>query len=135
MKNPGEEIRKGDTIITLIQNGKQLNIKSPVSGIISQQNEKLVTNAAIINDCPYSEGWVYVIEPTNWFREIQFLFMAEKFKKWLISEFTRLKDFLSQTQNMPLVLQEGGELKEAVLADHRPEVWEDFQSNFIDTAL
>ncbi|PKP34748.1 MAG: hypothetical protein CVU00_05515 [Bacteroidetes bacterium HGW-Bacteroidetes-17] len=135
MKNPGEEIRKGDTIITLMQNGKQLNIKSPVSGIISQQNEKLITNAAIINECPYSEGWIYVIEPTNWFREIQFLFMAEKFKKWLISEFTRLKDFLSQTQNMPLVLQEGGELKEAVLADHRPEVWEDFQSNFIDTAL
>lgn len=135
MKNPGEEIRKGDTIITLVQNGKQLNIKSPVSGIISQQNEKLITNAAIINECPYSEGWIYVIEPTNWFREIQFLFMAEKFKKWLISEFTRLKDFLSQTQNMPLVLQEGGELKEAILADHRPEVWEDFQSNFIDTAL
>jgi len=141
MRNIGDEIRKGDPIITLIQNGKQLNIKSPVSGIISQLNEKLITNAAIINDCPYSEGWVYVIEPTNWFREIQFLFMAEKFKSWLIFEFTRLKDFLSNAQilnenkSVQLILQEGGELKEAILADSRPEVWEDFQSNFIDTTL
>lgn len=141
MRKLGEEIRKGEPIITLIQNGKQINIKSPVSGIVSQLNEKLVTDPAIINDCPYSEGWIYVIEPTNWFREIQFLFMAEKFKAWLMFEFTRLKDFLSNAQilnenkNEQLILQEGGELKEAILADHRPEVWEDFQTNFIDSTL
>ena len=32
-----------------------------------------------------------------------------------------------------VVLQDGGVIKEGVLSDFGPEVWEDFQSNFLDT--
>jgi hypothetical protein len=31
------------------------------------------------------------------------------------------------------MLQEGGELRDGILADLGPEVWEDFQTNFIDS--
>jgi hypothetical protein len=30
------------------------------------------------------------------------------------------------------MLQDGGEIKDGVLSDLSPEVWEDFQTNFID---
>jgi hypothetical protein len=33
-----------------------------------------------------------------------------------------------------IVLQDGGELKDNVLSDLGPEVWEDFQTRFIDTS-
>ena len=33
-----------------------------------------------------------------------------------------------------IILQDGGELSDNVLADLSPEVWEDFQNNFIDTS-
>ncbi|HUS86161.1 MAG TPA: substrate-binding domain-containing protein, partial [Bacteroidales bacterium] len=72
MKNPGEKIRKGKQILSIIQNGKQLNIYTPVSGTIKEQNKALDTNTSVINSSPYSEGWVYMIEPTNWLKEIQF---------------------------------------------------------------
>jgi len=67
--------------------------------------------------------------------------MAEKYKLWLQDEFIRLKDFLSTSvrsnENVyaHLVLQDGGELTDHILADLDPEVWEDFQTNFIDTSI
>ena len=138
MKETGEKVRKGEKILTLIQDGKQLNIYAPISGIIKGQNQILVANASAINSSPYSHGWVYLIEPKNWVREIQFLFMGEKYKEWLSDEFTRLKDFFAATVKANtavyahIVLQDGGELTDNVLADLGPEVWEDFQTHFID---
>jgi hypothetical protein len=32
------------------------------------------------------------------------------------------------------MLQDGGELSDNVLAELEPKVWEDFQTNFIDTS-
>lgn len=139
MKIPGERIKKGDKIMSIIQKGKQLNIYSPISGIIREQNTALLGDSSALNLAPYSDGWVYEIEPTNWLKEIQQLFMGNKYQNWLKSEFTRLKDFMAVSlsnrtvEHAHLVLQDGGELKDWVLEECGPEVWEDFQTNFIDT--
>ncbi|MCX6223699.1 MAG: hypothetical protein NTV01_02940 [Bacteroidia bacterium] len=36
MKKPGEKIKKGEHILTIVQNGKRLNICAPLSGIIQK---------------------------------------------------------------------------------------------------
>ena len=139
MKDPGEKIKKGDMLFSIIQSGKQLNLYSPVSGTIKKQNETLLDDSSQINSSPYTQGWVYMIEPTNWFGEIQFMVRSEKHKKWIANEFSRVKDFLAATLNprsleyAHVVFQDGGVLKDGVLADFGPEVWEDFQTNFLDT--
>ncbi|HZK93896.1 MAG TPA: hypothetical protein VFC67_06780 [Prolixibacteraceae bacterium] len=138
MRKAGEKIKKGDQLFCIIQKGKQLNIYAPISGTIKTQNETLTTNSSLLNSAPYEEGWIYTIEPTNWLLEIQFLTMADKYKTWLTDEFSRLKDFFAavlKTNNAEysvITLQDGGALKDNVLADFGPEVWEDFQTKFID---
>lgn len=140
MKNTGEKVRKGEVILTVIRDGKQLNIYAPISGIIREQNNRLLSNTALLNTSTFLEGWVYVIEPMNWVREIQFLFMGEKYTEWLSDEFTRLKDFFAESVRSNtevythIILQDGGEITDNVLADMGPEVWEDFQTKFIDTS-
>lgn len=139
LKNPGDKIKKGEVVISLIQKGKKLDIKAPVSGTIKELNKNLQSDASLINFSPYNDAWIYLIEPTNWLREIQFMLMAEKFKTWLRSEFTRLKDFIAIIQKdtstkAQIIFQEGGELKSGLLEDLGPEVWEDFQSFFIETS-
>ncbi len=140
MKQPGEQIRKGEPALVLIQNGKQLTINSPVSGTIKFKNMNLLEESSLSNYSPVHEGWIYAIEPSNWLRESQFLFMAEKYKEWLKDEFTRLKDFIAfnkQTRNNEfahLILQDGGELTDNVLAEFGPDVWEEFQIKFINTS-
>jgi glycine cleavage system H lipoate-binding protein/ABC-type phosphate transport system substrate-binding protein len=140
MKPVGVKIKKGGPLLTIIQKGKHLTIYSPVSGTIKAYNDSLITNSSALNSTPYCDGWVYSIEPTNWLREIQFLSMSEKYKVWLKEEFLRLKDFIAAAINPDtpeyahVVLQDGGALKDSILADLGPEVWEDFQIKFIDTA-
>jgi glycine cleavage system H lipoate-binding protein len=138
MKNPGEKIKKGDLLISIIQSGKQLNMYAPVSGIIQKNNESLPGKSSELNTSPYSEGWVYKIEPSNWLKEIQLLEMADQYKKWLNTEFSRVKDFLAVTlkpdspEYAHVVLQDGGVIKEGVLSDFGPEIWEEFQTTFLD---
>lgn len=140
MKEPGERVRKGEKILTIVREGKQLNIYAPISGIIKEQNTSLLSDSTIINTSPFAEGWVYLIEPTNWVREIRFLFMGEKYTEWLEDEFMRLKDFFAASTKLKgmlqpqVILQDGGELTDHLLADMGPEVWEDFQIKFINTS-
>jgi glycine cleavage system H lipoate-binding protein/ABC-type phosphate transport system substrate-binding protein len=140
MKEAGEKVRKGETIMTIMREGKQLNIYAPISGTILVQNEILLEDSAVINSSPFFKGWVYQIEPKNWLRETQFMLMGERYTDWLRDEFTRLKDFITASirkDNLVyehVILQDGGELTDNVLAELGPEVWEDFQTHFIDTS-
>jgi glycine cleavage system H lipoate-binding protein/ABC-type phosphate transport system substrate-binding protein len=138
MKKNGTRVQKGDQILSLIQNGKHLDLYAPVSGIIREHNTVLETNSGIINTSPYREGWVYRIEPTNWHRENQLLFYADKYRQYLTQEFTRLKDFMAAVltsgnkEYSHVILQDGGELSDGILSQMGPEVWDDFQTKYID---
>ena len=139
LKSPGERVKKGKYILSIIQEGKQLEVYAPVSGTIKEHNKILETDSSLINSSPYKDGWIYKIEPTNWLKEIQFMILGTKYKEWLKNEFTRLKEFLTEYINpgspkYAYVMQDGGDLKEGVLTDLGPELWEDFQTNFIDAS-
>lgn len=138
LKENGTEVRRGEKILTLVKDGKQLSLYAPLSGTIKSRNNILQKNASLLNSDPYTAGWIYEIEPRNWLREIQFMFMGEGYHVWLKEECSRLKSFfetaLRQDRNEPgyLILQDGGEIKDHVLADLGPEIWEEFQTTFID---
>jgi glycine cleavage system H lipoate-binding protein/ABC-type phosphate transport system substrate-binding protein len=138
MKSPGKKVQKGEQILSIIQNGKQLNLYAPVSGTIIEQNSALEINSSSLNNSPYNDGWIYKIEPSNWIRESQLLFMADRQREFIVKEFARLKDFLMNAfgtatgQYAQVLLQDGGEISDGVLTELGPEIWEDFQTNFID---
>jgi len=139
MKSPGERVKKGTKAVSIIQDGKQLDICAPVSGTIREQNIQLTADSSLLNTSPYADGWIYKIEPVNWLKEVQFLILGNPYKKWLKKEFQRLKEFFTDTlrsdnAGFVHVLQDGGELKEHVLKDLGPELWEDFQTNFMDVS-
>ncbi len=140
LKATGEAVKKGELLLSIIRKGKLLNIYSPISGTITEVNENLETNSSLLNSSPYSDGWVYMIEPTNWGLEIQYLLIAEKYKEALKDEFLRLKDFFSilvkaNSHDFAYVtMQDGGELLDNPLAELGPNVWDDFQTKFIDTS-
>ncbi len=140
LKTAGETVKKGELLLSIIRKGKLLNIYSPISGTITEVNKNLETTSSLLNSSPYSEGWVYMIEPTNWGLEIQYLLIAEKYKEALKDEFLRLKDFfatLIKTNSHDfayVTMQDGGDLLDNPLAELGPNVWDDFQTKFIDTS-
>jgi glycine cleavage system H lipoate-binding protein len=138
MKKPGETVKRGDSLLTLVQNGKRLEIKSPLSGVVREQNEDLMNDASLLNNDPYADGWVMVLEPSSWLSELKFYFMGQVYTDWLKTELVRLKEFftsrlkLDGTKEASLVMQDGGEISAGILESFGPEVWEEFQEGFIN---
>jgi glycine cleavage system H lipoate-binding protein len=138
MKNQGDRVKKGDEIVSIVKNGKQLTLYSPVSGIIKDCNKALESGASVINSSPYEEGWIYRIEPDNWQSENQLLSMTDKHRQFIAGEISKIRDFLadllSTGKDMQglVILQDGGMLSDGILSDLSPEVWEEFQSRFIE---
>jgi glycine cleavage system H lipoate-binding protein len=138
MKNPGDKLKKGDEIVSIVKNGKQLTLYSPVTGVITECNRVLESGASVINSSPYEEGWIYRIEPENWQRENQLLSMTEKHRQFIAGEISKIRDFLAglltdgKVMEASLVLQDGGMLSDGILSDLSPEVWKEFQTKFID---
>jgi glycine cleavage system H lipoate-binding protein/ABC-type phosphate transport system substrate-binding protein len=138
MKSPGEKISRGETLFTIVQQGKKIEIKSPLSGVVLQHNEALLDDASLLNSDPFTAGWVYMLKPLNWRTEMSSFFMGEPYGIWLKAEMARLRDFFAtglkfkDSQMLVPVLQDGGEIREGVLKNLGPEVWEEFQSGFIN---
>lgn len=138
LKSPGEKVRRGDRLASVIQRGKQLDIISPVSGTIISRNEKLMNNTGILHTSPYADGWIYGIEPENWLNESRLMITASKYTAQIREEFGRIRDFLAsftganEVRLAHVVLQDGGELREGLLEEFGPEVWEEFQTRFMN---
>lgn len=140
MKESGEKVKKGEPFLQLVRDGKQLQLYAPVSGVIRNSNEKLVKDPAILNASPYSEGWIYSLEPQNWTKEAVLLYFAEKYRCWISNEWTRMKEFLAMIlkpqspEFSHVVMQDGGVIREGFLSELGPKEWEEFQVNFLDSA-
>jgi len=137
LKSPGEFIYKGELLTQIDQNGKILNIFSPISGKVLNTNPELNDNPGMLIQDPYGIGWIYKIKPSDWVAETKSYYLAEDATKWSAMEIERFKDFLASstskytTEQSMLVLQDGGELRNNILSEMPSEIWNDFQESFL----
>jgi len=139
LKDPDTMIRKGELLAKIDQNGRQLNVYSPISGIIQESNSDLEENPGIFRDDPYKKGWIYKIMPLDWRNETNSFLLAEDATKWASNEMERLKDFLisgplqkESSEPAMAILQDGGEIREKILTELPDEAWIKFQEEFLD---
>lgn len=57
----GQKIEKGKECSVVESVKAASDIYAPISGEVSRVNEKLQTDASIINRDPYGEGWLYAV--------------------------------------------------------------------------
>jgi len=138
LKNPGDNVNKGDLLAVLVQDSKSLNVFSPISGTIFNTNQVLNLKSNLLIDDPYGKGWIYEIKPSKWVSEIASYYLADDATAWFKKELERYKDFLSinmqklSPATSMVVLQDGGELLENSLSDLPDEIWLDFQKQFLN---
>jgi glycine cleavage system H protein len=138
LKNPGENIRKGDLLTEIDQKGKLLRIYSPISGKILKTNSGLLETPELLSQDPCDKGWIYKIKPSNWIEETQSCYLAEEATNWSNKELVRFKDFMAASagkySSSPAmtILQDGGELRDHVLSELPEEMWSDFQKEFLN---
>lgn len=137
MKQPGEEVSKGEIVAEINQAGKKLNILSPVSGEIIRTNPVLTNSGEKLAEDPYNRGWIMEVKPTNWIADTGGCFFADEAANWFKKEMERFKDFLAvitarqSADPAMIVYQEGGEVRQNVLDGLNQEIWDEFGKNFM----
>jgi glycine cleavage system H protein len=87
----GTRAQSGDPVGSMEAAKMVAPFLAPVSGIIVKRNEVLARTPHLINEHPYDEGWLLVLEPTRWAEESKALlsgahdvqaFLEEELKRY-----------------------------------------------------
>lgn len=138
LHEPGEVIRKGDLLAQIDHEGQALKLFSPISGMVVKTNSLPAENPDMISQDPYSKGWIYKIEPSNWAEETKTYLRGNDASAWTRRELERFKDFIAVSlskhspENQMVTLQDGGELRDNSLSGLPSGVWNDFQKEFLE---
>lgn len=138
LKKTGENVEKGELIAEVNHHDRILKVYSPISGEIIGANHLLTKEPALLNEDPYIKGWMYKVKPFNWVAETNTYFLAGDATDWSVKELERFKDFLAESMkkyspdSSKVILQDGGELRDHILPELPEEVWQDFQTSFLN---
>jgi len=78
---PGTVLRQGDELANVETVKVTVSIPSPVSGTIRQVNEELDASPELVNQDPYGDGWLALIELDSWEADRAGLLTAEEYLK------------------------------------------------------
>jgi len=75
----GTQLKAGDELASVETMKVQMEVASPLSGTVIELNERLEANPELVNEDPYGEGWLAVIEPSAWETERASLMSDEQY--------------------------------------------------------
>ncbi len=61
----GRSVEAGEAIAVVESVKSASDIYAPVSGTVVSVNEALADSPELVNDSPYADGWLFVIEPND----------------------------------------------------------------------
>jgi glycine cleavage system H protein len=62
----GTELTPADLIVNIETIKVDMDVSSPISGTILEINPHMDEAPEVINQDPYGEGWILMVEPSNW---------------------------------------------------------------------
>src|SRR5512132_272674 len=81
----GDPVKKGESFGVVESTKAVSELFSPVSGKVVEVNDPLTDAPETINEDPYEEGWMIVIEPSD-AKEVEALMDAGGYKKFIEEE-------------------------------------------------
>lgn len=140
LKNTGDHVVRGEAISCLEVDGKRLQVYSPISGTVSRINRGTARRFGKTTNSEFTDNWLLKITPDHWEQDREVMYAGKQARSWISKELTRLRDFIAFANHKyfdnaaPVLLQEGGEIDDQLLAQLPPEIWTEFQFEFIDAA-
>lgn len=80
-KDPGDKIKKDDTLATIESVKAAGDVNSPVTGKVIEVNESLVDHPEFLNDDPYEKAWMLKVEISE-MSEVDQLMSAADYEKY-----------------------------------------------------
>ncbi len=81
----GTEVKAGEPFGEVESTKSVSDVYAPVSGRVAQRNEVLIESPQLINEDPYGDGWMILIEPAD-SSELDALLDADEYRSFTHSE-------------------------------------------------
>jgi len=82
LPSAGKEVKTGEVLGNVESVKTVSEVFSPVTGVVSESNDKLTDSPELLNKDPYGQGWVAVVEMSDP-SELSALMSADNYKKLL----------------------------------------------------
>jgi glycine cleavage system H protein len=83
LPNVGKALTQNITFGTVESVKAVSELYSPVSGEVTERNEKLVESPELVNQDPYGAGWIVIVKPSRLPTDLQALLNAEGYVSFL----------------------------------------------------
>jgi glycine cleavage system H lipoate-binding protein len=88
----GEGVFEGATACEFRLNTGQIGVMAPVSGRVIARNERLLEQPGLVNESPYTQGWLLMVRPFDLSSELISLLYGQEARRWLELEVGRIKE-------------------------------------------
>jgi glycine cleavage system H lipoate-binding protein len=114
----GQWIRQGQKLLSIMKNGRKIDMVSPIEGSVSEINEALVGDPEIARKDPYGEGWLVAVQSPDAKTNFRNLMGGALARGWMEEAAARLQ--LRMPQFAGALAQDGGAAVDD-LSVHIPE--------------
>lgn len=130
LPNIGQEVSQGEAGFQVRRNDETAGVLSPIDGIVTHVNNRLLDHPELINESCYENGWLFIIEPTKLRKNLKGLYYGEEAGKHLAEE----KEKLFSMANEDLrIAADGGASVEDIFEELGGESWGKFVKTFLKT--
>ncbi len=131
LKVNGDAIKKGDAILRLKQEEKEVIVRSPIEGVVELTNTQLAKKPELLNESLFSEGWAYTITPSR-INDLRAFYLGNDTRVWFKEEMGRLRDFFAKiAAPIPAYMQDGGDVAPGVFKNLNKEQCKQFENEFL----
>ncbi|MFA7280920.1 MAG: response regulator [Sterolibacterium sp.] len=126
------EIKKGDTIFSIVRNGQTISMASPLSGNITYINAEHIEHPELIALSPFELSWICCVEPSNLSEELHGLKIGIDSINWYKEEIDKYSELVKEVEKTRLHTDPSGkneDLTEKQRTDQK--IFEEFTNNFL----
>lgn len=99
-------VRQGQKLMTLTHEGTQIDLLSPVEGVITAVNHEAIKNPSLVLEDPYKNGWICIVKSPEITTNVKNLVQGPLVGPWLQNSVSRVASMAQQMA--PALAQDGG---------------------------
>jgi len=89
---PGETVFEGIPACDIRLGTGRIGLLTPVSGRVIATNERLLEQPDLVNQSPYTNGWLLVVKPFDLASELASLLYGVEARRWIEQEIERVRE-------------------------------------------
>ena len=127
----GKEIAFEEYALKIHHDHGDLELFSPIEGVVESTNQELLDNPMLVNEKPYNDGWLMTIDPKSVRKGIKNLLNDDEASKWMTEEAGLLSQSLQA--EVGVTLQDGAVITDDISKNLTGDKWNELVKKFLYT--